>query len=341
MGLPLQYEVRAKAPRTKRQWNVLEARLRSLRGMRMSRVVRLTILAALSCGLGLVAARAQAAQMKQSAVPTTTAPADAEALTCETCHADVAKKISQNPHSRLALAHGSSATCESCHGSGKAHIENPADPKTIFSFDNATPRQIDASCLSCHAGVHPNFERSPHAKAGVTCVSCHSVHSSETEAALLKASQPKLCYQCHTDVKPAFALPFHHRVDEGLIKCTDCHDPHGTFNDRQLMTTADQNAICTKCHVENAGPFAFEHPVVKTEGCVTCHSPHGSQNARQLIVANINTLCLQCHSATNRLHFPTPFRPSGPLIIRSTQFVSCTSCHTQIHGSNASNLFFK
>ncbi len=41
--------------------------------------------------------------------------------TCETCHAEVAKKFSANPHSRLALMHdGKGATCESCHGPGKA-----------------------------------------------------------------------------------------------------------------------------------------------------------------------------------------------------------------------------
>ncbi len=43
--------------------------------------------------------------------------------TCETCHAEVAKKFSTNPHSRLALMHdGKGATCESCHGPGKAHV---------------------------------------------------------------------------------------------------------------------------------------------------------------------------------------------------------------------------
>ena len=280
--------------------------------------------------------------------------------TCATCHADVVKSFNTNPH--LALMHrGNGVTCEACHGPGKAHVESGGDVTKIFQFSKASAKQIDAKCLDCHAGVHPDFARSPHGEAGVSCTDCHSNHaslrdagqgsdqqianfirrdnmqSSEGASYLLKASQPQLCYTCHTDVKPAFSQPFHHQVNEGLMRCTDCHDPHGTFQQNQLQVTADQNAICTKCHTETAGPFAYEHPVVKTEGCTTCHSPHGSPNARLLNVSNINTLCLQCHSAS--MDFHAPGAPS--FHNQSTQYVACTICHTQIHGSNASDVFFK
>lgn len=261
---------------------------------------------------------------------------------CATCHADVAKSFASNPHHRLALLHGGQgATCESCHGPGKAHTENPADRTLIRSFTKASSKEIDNTCLSCHAGAHPDFERSQHAKAGVSCTSCHSIHHFQSEVSLLKASEPMLCYSCHTDVKAAFAQPFHHKVDESLVKCSDCHDPHGTFNDNQLKTTEAQNAVCTKCHVETAGPFVFEHPVLKTEGCSSCHSPHGSPNPRLLNVANVNHLCLQCHSSINTTAFPSAVSPTGPVHNQATQYVACTSCHTQIHGSNSSPIFFK
>ncbi|HEY4379792.1 MAG TPA: DmsE family decaheme c-type cytochrome [Acidobacteriaceae bacterium] len=261
---------------------------------------------------------------------------------CATCHADVAKKFDSNPHSKLALTHGGTgATCESCHGGGKAHVESGGDITKIRQISKLPAKAVDETCLGCHAGTHPNFERSPHGKAGVGCTSCHSVHNAGEPAKLLKVTQSKLCFTCHTDVKPAFSQPFHHKVEEGLVKCSDCHDAHGTFEAKNLRSTSDRNAICTKCHTENAGPFAYEHPVVKTEGCVGCHSPHGSPNARLLSVSNINTLCLQCHSATNTSAFPHAISPSGPAHNQATQYVSCTSCHTQIHGSNASNVYFK
>ncbi|HUX44815.1 MAG TPA: DmsE family decaheme c-type cytochrome [Terracidiphilus sp.] len=255
--------------------------------------------------------------------------------TCATCHTDQAKGFANNPHTKIALEHGKAgASCESCHGPGKAHVDGGGDPSKIFNPAKATAKQVDAKCLSCHAGTHPNFLRSPHAKAGVSCISCHSVHASKVQGKLLKASEPTLCYQCHTDVKPSFSMPFHHRVNEGLVKCDDCHDVHGTFGNNNLRSTADQNRICTKCHTETRGPFVFEHAVVKAEGCLACHSPHGSQNARLLNMPNINTLCNQCHS-------PVAEGAVHGLGQGSATSTPCISCHTMIHGSNVSQAFIR
>jgi DmsE family decaheme c-type cytochrome len=254
---------------------------------------------------------------------------------CETCHADVAQKFASNPHSQLALMHvGKGVTCESCHGAGQAHTEDPANPVKIFRFDSASPKQVDSKCLTCHAGAHPNFERSPHAKAAVSCLGCHSVHEPGAEAKLLKAEEPMLCFTCHTDVKPAFSQPFHHKVNEGLIKCSDCHDPHGTFGNNNIRSTADQNAICTKCHTETRGPFVFEHATVKAEGCLGCHTPHGSQNARLLNVPNINQMCNQCHS-------PVSAATIHGMNAGSADAIPCISCHTMIHGSNINPAFLR
>lgn len=257
------------------------------------------------------------------------------AETCGTCHADEAKNIAGNPHSKIELMHGKlGVTCESCHGPGKAHVDAGGDPSKIFNPAKASAAEVDAKCLGCHAGTHPNFQRSPHAKAGVSCVSCHSVHASKDQAKLLKASEPTLCYQCHTDVKPSFSMPFHHKVNEGLVKCDDCHDVHGTFSNDNLRTTADQNAICTKCHTETRGPFVFEHAAVKAEGCMGCHTPHGSQNARLLNVPNINMLCNQCHS-------PVAEGAVHGMGQGSAASQPCINCHTQIHGSNVSQAFIR
>jgi DmsE family decaheme c-type cytochrome len=255
--------------------------------------------------------------------------------TCATCHADVAAKFATNPHSRLALEHsGKGMTCESCHGPGRAHVEGGGDVTKIFRFEKATPQQVDEKCLSCHGGVHPNFLRSPHAKAGVSCISCHSIHAAKTDVNLLVAPQPKLCFQCHTDVKGSFNMPFHHPVPEGVVKCSDCHDVHGTFGKDNLKSTADQNRICTKCHTDVRGPFVYEHAPVKGEGCLGCHTPHGSQNARLLNMPSIDTLCNQCHS-----------RVANHTVIGmgagSDSAEPCTTCHTYIHGSNLDPAFLR
>ena len=301
---------------------------------------RLAVLALL-IGFGCVRSGHAAAPQAATASPSRTAvnPADfAGQETCSMCHQDQVKGFAGNPHSKLALEHGGKGvTCESCHGAGKAHVDSGGDATKIFRFTKASPKQISERCLTCHLGDHPNFDRTAHGDALVGCTSCHSIHKFEAQTVLLKASQPTLCYQCHTDVKPLFAEPFHHRVNEGLIKCTDCHDPHGTFNPKMLQLSATQDAICTKCHVDTVGPWVYEHPPIKTEGCTSCHYPHGSTNPRLLMLSNVNSMCLQCH--TPSANFTAPGTPS--FHNQANQYQACTVCHVQIHGSNADAFFFK
>ncbi len=284
------------------------------------------------CGTGMATAQTQTQTqtLKQTttAVAPTPAPGYVGSETCATCHQEKADQMVDNPHSKLALQHGGTgASCESCHGPGQAHVEGGGDVTKIKRFDKLTPTEIDKTCLGCHANTHPNFLRSPHAKAGVSCLSCHSIHKSVPDTTLLVAAQPKLCYSCHTSIKPAFAMPFHHKVNEGLMSCSDCHNVHGTFQPANLKVTADQNAICTKCHAETRGPFIYEHAAVRGEGCIACHTPHGSQNARLLNVPNINQLCNQCHSpvAADAVH---------GIGAGSTALQPCIDCHVMIHGSN-------
>ncbi len=254
---------------------------------------------------------------------------------CATCHEEVAKGFALNPHSKLAEEHGKSGvTCESCHGPGRAHVESGGDKSRIFRFSDASAREVDEKCLGCHQGQHADFERSAHGDGNVSCVGCHSIHAGAGGEHLLKAAQPTLCYQCHADIRPQFGMAFHHKVDEGLVSCSDCHDPHGTFNVTHLKSTADQNAICTRCHMETRGPFVYEHVAVKAEGCLGCHSPHGSQNARLLNMPGINMLCNQCHS-------PVAAHAVTGVSQGSEELTPCTSCHTYIHGSNINAAFLR
>jgi len=311
-----------------------------LMGVAPKKISGLRVCFLLLLGASILSVSAMAAPEK-GAKPTAThaaktVPGDfVGSETCATCHEETAKKFPNNPHSKLALEHGKSgATCEGCHGPGKEHVDGGGDTSKIFNPSKASAQHVDKTCLTCHAGKHANFERSRHAKANVSCVSCHSVHANKEPEHLLKASQPNLCYQCHADQKAQFSMPFHHKVNEGVTSCSDCHDPHGTFNRTNLKSTADQNAICTKCHTETRGPFVFEHAAVKAEGCVGCHTPHGSQNARLLNMPNIATLCTQCHSpvANSTVH---------GLDAGSNSATPCVSCHTMIHGSNASQAFIR
>jgi len=255
--------------------------------------------------------------------------------TCKGCHEDAGKSIDASPHAKILgakkiwgeTAHG----CESCHGPGAAHVEGGGDKTKIFTFKDVKPEQISKRCLSCHEAnlEQQQFLRSTHNENGVTCTSCHSVHHSKQEYLLVQRQTP-LCFSCHAEQRADFQKPFHHRVNEGLIKCGDCHNPHGTLVARQLRTTPDQDAVCFKCHADKRGPFVFEHEPVKVEGCTACHFPHGSTNPRMLTTARTNSLCLQCHAATAAIGHT-----------QNTRLQQCIACHSNIHGSNLSNVFFK
>jgi DmsE family decaheme c-type cytochrome len=144
---------------------------------------------------------------------------------------------------------------------------------------------------------------------------------------LLKQSEPALCFTCHGTVQAEFALPIHHRVPENLMKCTDCHNAHGTMNLASL--NKPNYETCVKCHVEKRGPYVYEHPAAKVEGCVSCHNPHGSTNRMLLVRREGRQLCLQCHNGFHGQaavpHSRLGFQTSG----------ECTRCHVAVHGSNS------
>ncbi len=258
--------------------------------------------------------------------------------TCKTCHDEIYTKHFENtPH--FALLQGHAHGCEDCHGPGSAHVDSAGDPTKIVRFSQLSPAQASQRCLECHETnlENVNFSGSVHLRNGVGCLACHSPHHATEPDHLLKNQQTLLCYGCHATQKAEFERPYRHRVNVGLIQCSDCHNPHGTFVDRQLRTAAGQFPICTNCHAETMGPFAFEHVPVRQEGCTACHTPHGSTNPRLLRVSQVNLLCMQCHTPTANSNVPGI--PS--FHTQNAKYQACTMCHTQIHGSNFDEFFFR
>lgn len=286
------------------------------------------------------------AQEKSPSKPAPSASDYAGAEACKTCHADLYEGWEKSPHWKMTLLKGGEEGgapgghgCEDCHGPAASHVADPTDTSKLFLFEKASTKEINARCLTCHASGPQQMSalNSEHAKNDVSCVSCHSPHHAKEAQFLLAKAQPELCYGCHLQQKPQFEMPFHHRVNEGLIQCTDCHNPHGTVRPKQVRTSATQDVVCFGCHTDKQGPFVFEHEAVKIEGCQSCHVVHGSPNPHMLKVSNVNLLCLQCHTQSS--FSGAPGTPS--FHNQNTFFQACTLCHSQIHGSNFDQDFFK
>jgi DmsE family decaheme c-type cytochrome len=285
------------------------------------------------------------------------------AESCKACHEDQFNNVAATKHGKLANLDswkGKVQNCEGCHGPGKAHIEGGGDKTKIISFKDKDPKQISESCLTCHAGKeeHNNFRRGDHWRNNVGCTDCHTAHGPmhgefkvgsttfvndasnlNPAPAMLKTSEQQLCIACHSETKSHFNKPFRHKVLEGTMKCSDCHNAHGGFETKQTRLAVGTDAACVKCHTDKQGPFVFEHAPIKVEGCSACHTPHGSANPRLLKRHQVRQLCLECHSGITDQLADTPGH--GPHNQISLLQRNCTACHTMIHGSNASPVFFR
>lgn len=314
--------------------------------------VAATIAAAFLCVAGLSAGTLKQKQKKpddktaqKSEAPANTTAQYVGDATCTTCHDDIGKTFDQNPHWKTTLnkhAGAGKQGCEGCHGPGSEHASSGGQTSMPFVFTKMTAEQVSSRCLECHsngatAQEQLNFEHSVHAENNVSCLDCHSVHHGLDTRYLLVKEEPQLCYGCHRDKQAQFNMPWHHKVNEGVVRCSNCHNPHGSFIKTQLRSASAQDAVCFTCHEDKQGPFVFEHEPVKTEGCMDCHIPHGSPNPHLLRYANVNQLCLQCHTTSS--FSGAPGTPS--FHNQASQFQACTLCHTQIHGSNFDPDFFK
>jgi DmsE family decaheme c-type cytochrome len=276
---------------------------------------------------------------------------------CRTCHSDVWLNFYKNPHYK-SIASGKEPPehtgCESCHGPGRAHVQARGGVATIpHAFSVMSPTQILDDCLQCHAKdfSRANIRRSVHTEADVVCSTCHSIHKPQTPKFLLAKVQRDLCYQCHNSVRGQFDMPVKHRVNEGVIECSDCHNPHGTFaptwrtgiRPKMVDQASGNEEACIQCHQDKRGPFVFEHAAVRVDGCESCHLPHGSTNAKLLRRPVVYTVCLECHNGAG-----TFGRTNSGVLLTSPahnmldpRFQNCTLCHVRIHGSDADPNFLR
>lgn len=274
----------------------------------------------------------------------------AEVAACGDCHTDQVKAFAGNAHFRGPVSptparkasSAANAACESCHGNGTAHIEGGGDKAKIYLPQGRAG--ADTTCLGCHdkntervsrhSGMHAN-------SATVNCLTCHSIHAAEKNTTLLVRSELALCSSCHTAQAASFRnKPFGHRLGQGTMECSSCHEPHGRPGRESIKLTAAGEQACASCHSDKRGLFVFQHGANAVGDCTSCHETHGSSNARQLKRATVGQLCLECHSPIGSVTTIASQPPSFHNVSLA-RYQNCTTCHAAIHGSNRSPQLLK
>ena len=170
---------------------------------------------------------------------------------CESCHGPGARHVSAKPAERpgtivnpVSLPFDYSASiCGQCHTRGKSpdgKWDHPigfrvGDILTAEHFKVAEKKDENAwwpdGSVKQHRQQYPMWKESRHARAGVTCITCHTIHGAQTKFAT-RQTPNNLCIGCHLGVS------------------TDSLTGHAP------IAGAPQHADCIGCHMAPTGKSA-------------------------------------------------------------------------------------
>jgi DmsE family decaheme c-type cytochrome len=182
---------------------------------------------------------------------------------CTQCHQPHPEMgdVGFDPHFNKEIA------CTDCHTIHQGQQKlRPDDPAIL--------------CSRCHVGVKEMFARRsnhPLSDGAVTCISCHSFTGAGEPTVGHGASAN--CYSCHPEESGPYV--YEHPVTISFAVegegCTECHDPHGSGNERLLAQKG--SATCLECHGVPPLHRTMHSGLGTKLDCVDCHSDiHGSNH---------------------------------------------------------------
>jgi DmsE family decaheme c-type cytochrome len=203
----------------------------------------------------------------------------------------------------------------------------------------------DDTCATCHEseakGLHQTLHgkaqngRTPAAKIGQTCETCHGAGQAHVDTgdktkikrftAMSARDANATCVTCHAKGEHASWQGSMH--DARNVSCVTCHSVHSPKSERAQLKTVSASETCISCHKQEAMKVRKSGHMPLREGkmaCTSCHTPHGSNNVRMLKAGNsLNESCASCHAEKR-----------GPFLWEhAAGRENCASCHDP-HGSN-------
>jgi predicted CXXCH cytochrome family protein len=178
------------------------------------------------------------------------------------------------------------------------------------------------------------FKDDAHAKAGLTCASCHGTARADGGyAPIARTAIAPLCAKCHADAAYMRTFAPQVRVDQyaqyqtsvhgkqmargetRVATCSDCHHAHGIVPVRDTRSpVAPQHVAktCATCHADAArmAPFNRSTEVFAQwsksvhadallkrgdSSAPTCSTCHGSHGATPPGIDSVVNVCAQCH----------------------------------------------
>ncbi len=177
-----------------------------------------------------------------------------QGLSCGQCHLG-----DQNNHAREGhWSQGGPQECMGCHTTGydpetdsweegSIHCKACHSPITQNHPDEPMPTDRSAElCGTCHIEAHFEWRASAHGDAGVTCIDCHSQHTTSLKEETVTAQ----CAACHEIITDGFSHSAHNA--EG-VSCIDCHlaaieGPITEGMAKRNHTFSVALETCTACH---------------------------------------------------------------------------------------------
>ncbi len=242
-------------------------------------------------------------------------------VTCEGCHKGASQHAEDpsadnisNPQNLIGKA--AFDACKSCHQSHigldnygyDAHVEQVQNCNSCHKVhQNGSGLLLDDKaefCLKCHQEISHRLDLQSNHPVNdnvLNCLSCHQFTKKHDNNIMYENN--RICRDCHPEQGGPFLFE-HEPVNAYMVDgngCNDCHDPHGSVNDRLLKQ--DLNTQCLQCHVLPGHDIAHGG-TFNDLSCVTCHTQtHGSFNSKLFLdpdmPAKLGSLdCYQsgCHS---------------------------------------------